>query len=197
MNVEAVKQRFLTALMGKGSKVFLESYKPVPVLAEITLAELQQEFPDATADTWHQHPKGRGWVENTATVYEQVFVGPGVVVSGHVQIHYGSSAWGRARIGGHAILMGHCKIYGNARVDGNARLAGTCVFGSAHVCGNAQLGLCTVNGNALIEGDARLDDCQVGSSAVVRGHAHLKVCVAWDAAVVDDGTWERRRLGGV
>ena len=28
----------------------------------MTLQDLQNEFPDATESTWHQHPNGGGWV---------------------------------------------------------------------------------------------------------------------------------------
>ena len=86
----------------------------------MTLQELQNEFPDATDATWHQHPNGGGWVENTAHVY--AYVGPDAVVYGN--------AW----------VIGHARVCGNARVYGN-----TWVFGNARVCENAR-----VFGNTMV-----------------------------------------------
>ena len=40
----------------------------------MTLTELQKIFPSATAETWHQHPNGGGWVENTARVSGDAWV---------------------------------------------------------------------------------------------------------------------------
>ena len=50
----------------------------------MTLQELQNEFPNATESTWHQHPCGGGWVENTAHV--DAYVGPDAVVYGYAYV---------------------------------------------------------------------------------------------------------------
>ena len=49
----------------------------------MTLAELQKIFPNATEETWHKHPNGKGWVENTANVAETAYVGPKALVYGN------------------------------------------------------------------------------------------------------------------
>ena len=51
----------------------------------MTLQDLQDDFPDATESTWHQHPNGGGWIENTAYVDASAYVGPYAVVFGHYQ----------------------------------------------------------------------------------------------------------------
>ncbi len=56
----------------------------------MNLTELQQIHPDATPETWHQHPNGGGWVQNTATVAETAYVGPDAHVYGNARV-YGSA----------------------------------------------------------------------------------------------------------
>lgn len=46
----------------------------------MTLRQLQQRFPGATAETWHQHRGGGGWVENTASVAPSAYVSGNAVV---------------------------------------------------------------------------------------------------------------------
>jgi hypothetical protein len=46
----------------------------------MTLEQLQRIFPDATSDTWHQHPNGGGWVQNTAKVAETAYIGEYAIV---------------------------------------------------------------------------------------------------------------------
>lgn len=66
------------------------------------LKELQKIFPSATAETWHQHPNGGGWVENTARVEETAYVGE------------------RAQVFGYAQMSGYAWLSGNAQMSGNA-----------------------------------------------------------------------------
>ena len=46
----------------------------------MTLAELQTLIPTATADTWHQHLNGGGWVANSASVPESATVPPTAII---------------------------------------------------------------------------------------------------------------------
>lgn len=66
----------------------------------MTLEKLQEIFPDATADTWHQHPNGGGWVQNTAKVAETAWVGKDAVVYGDAVVLWNSSISGNARVFG-------------------------------------------------------------------------------------------------
>ena len=68
---------------------------------DMTLQELQNEFPNATEATWHQHPNGGGWVENIAYVDTSAYVGP------------------NARVYGHARVYGNARVFGNVLVSGN------------------------------------------------------------------------------
>ena len=66
----------------------------------MTLEQLQKIFPNATADTWHQHPNGGGWVQNTAKVAETAFLGKDAVVYGDAVVLWNSSISGKARVYG-------------------------------------------------------------------------------------------------
>ena len=68
----------------------------------------------------HQHKYGGGWVANTATVEETVYIGADARV------------FGNARVFGDARVSGDAQVFGNARVSGDAQ-----VFGNARVFGNA------------------------------------------------------------
>lgn len=46
----------------------------------MTFEQLKELFPKATLETWHQHPNGGGWVQNTASVEDAAFVGRDAVV---------------------------------------------------------------------------------------------------------------------
>jgi hypothetical protein len=57
----------------------------------MTLKELQKSFPDATAETWHQHPNGGGWVQNTAHVAASAWVAENARVAGNAWV--GGDDW--------------------------------------------------------------------------------------------------------
>ena len=40
----------------------------------MTLEELKEYHPNATAETWHRHANGGGWVQNTASVEDSARV---------------------------------------------------------------------------------------------------------------------------
>ena len=54
----------------------------------------------------HQHKNGGGWIANTATVDESVYVSCD------------------ARVYGDARVSGNARVYGNAWVSGNAQVSG-------------------------------------------------------------------------
>ena len=47
--------------------------------------DLKIVFP-AAPDTWHVHMNGGGWVENTTSVAETVYVGRDAIVSGNARV---------------------------------------------------------------------------------------------------------------
>ena len=88
----------------------------------MTFEQLQAKFPWTTLypAEWHQHPKGGGWVKNTA------HAGATAIVEGIVS--------GNAQVSGNAWVSGNAQVYGDARVYGNAR-----VYGDAQVYGDARV----------------------------------------------------------
>ncbi len=80
----------------------------------MTLEELQQIFPDATAETWHQHKNGGGWVQNTAHVDASAFVDVRAQVSGAARVYGAAQVYGDARV------YGAAQVYGDAQVSGDA-----------------------------------------------------------------------------
>ncbi len=110
----------------------------------MTLQELQKQFPNATAQTWHQHPNGCGWVQNTAKVEASAYIGENARVSGTAQVSGDAQVYGTAQVSGDARVSGTAWVSGTAQVYGNAR-----VYGTAQVSGDAW-----VSGNAWVFGDA-------------------------------------------
>ena len=134
---------------------------------KISLAKLQQlksKFPDATLETWHTHPNGKGWVQNTANVSDSAFVGPDAIVYGNAEVS------GKASIFGNAVVSGNAQVYGNADVADDAQVSGKAkIFGYAQVSGNAQ-----VSGEAQVSGIARVsENAVVLGNAVVFGNAQV------------------------
>ena len=62
------------------------------------------------AEEQHQHKNGGGWVANTATVEDSVYIGA------NAQVH------GNARVSGNARVCGDAQVYGDAQMSGNARV---------------------------------------------------------------------------
>lgn len=66
----------------------------------------------------HRHPNGGGWVAETATVEDSVFVGPGAQVFGNAQV------FENAQVFGNAWIYGDVRVFGDSRVWGSSRLFG-------------------------------------------------------------------------
>ena len=116
----------------------------------MTLQELQVIFPSATADTWHQHPNGGGWVQNTARVDPSAFVENNALVYGNAWVS------GNAQVSGNAWVYGNARVYGDAWVSGNARVSGNAwevsplyIQGSAHALTVSSYGDITVGCETL------------------------------------------------
>ena len=81
------------------------------------------------AEEQHQHKNGGGWVANTATVEDSVYIGPDAQVSGNAQVY------------------GNARVYGDARVSGNAQVSGNAwvetplfIQGTKHGVSNSSYG---------------------------------------------------------
>lgn len=139
-----------------GEGAFDESHVPFlsktryPYAVEIKGASVQQKYDAGAAG--HKHPNGGGFVADTATVEDSVYVGENAQVLGWANVS------GNAKILGHAVVAGTAKVSGNAIIGDSA-----CICGEARVSENARViesamvtDAYTVSGNATVKGTAFL-----------------------------------------
>ena len=95
----------------------------------------------------HRHPNGGGWVADTASVEDGVYVGPNALVYEHAKIH-GNVLFSQnryivvypkisdnSRVHGNAVVYGNSRISDDAEVAGNSRVAGQDIW----IRGNTKL----------------------------------------------------------
>ena len=130
---------------------------------------LKSKFPNATLETWHLHPNGGGWVQNTADVADTAFVGPEAIVSGKAYVY------GKARVIDNAVVSGNAQISGKAVVADDARVSGNAaVSGTVVVYGNALVDNAWVSDDAKVGDDARVtENAQVTENAEISGNAQV------------------------
>ena len=72
----------------------------------------------------HRHPKGGGWVADTAYVSETAFVGPNAQVYGEAWVYGKAWVYDEAHVYGEAHVVGEAQIGGSIRIGGTIRLTG-------------------------------------------------------------------------
>ena len=102
----------------------------------------------------HRHSNGGGWIADTATVMDSVYVGRNAQVFGEATVS------DHARIRDSARVSGSAEVYGNAQVFHRAEISDDAVVCDiAKVCGDAKVaGDASVFGNAIVSGDAKVGD---------------------------------------
>ena len=86
----------------------------------------------------HRHCKGKGWVADTTTVENTVYVGLNAQVYGYAQVAGDAKVAGDAQVYGDASVYGGAKVFGKAEVYEYARMSGAAkVSGDAKVYGDA------------------------------------------------------------
>jgi UDP-3-O-[3-hydroxymyristoyl] glucosamine N-acyltransferase len=134
-----------------------------------------------------QHENGKGWVELTADVSPEVFVGAQV------------------RVYGRPKMSGAVRIHGMVVISGEPRLEGKVILQDfVHVLDQAQLTGGIFQGNAVIRGGARITDkvlvtddalledyCDLRDHVYVGGHARIGGFTLLKGFTVVEGT---RRL---
>jgi len=135
MNFDQLKQRFSGAIQSAPEDVHLKR-----------------------ENHWHQHPRGLGWVEDTAHVAESAYVGPDAQVFEYARVCEDAQVFENARVYGNARVCRYAQVYGDARVSENARVSGNArVYGHARVSGDAQVyGYARVSENAWVYGYAQV-----------------------------------------
>lgn len=84
-------------------------------------------------DEQHQHPRGLGWIANTAKVGDSVYVGPHALVYGHAELTDEVCIVDSAQVSGHAKLSGDVIVSGNAWVSGTTKASTGRIWKNARV----------------------------------------------------------------
>ena len=157
----------------------------------------------------HIHSNGGGWVADTASVADSVYVGPdamvlgNAVVSGNVRITDHAVAAGDSVISENAVIADHAVVHGGGWVYVN----GGWQSGKAEISGNAVISdSAVVSGMAKISGDAQVmqkayvcDAVTVRDSAAVKGNAYVYGSAAFSGQAIADGDYanETAKQSGV
>ena len=72
----------------------------------------------------HRHPRGGGWVQNTATVADTAYVGPNAYVLGKAQVLDNAAIEDSAIVVDDAVVRDNAKVSGRAIISGSAVVSG-------------------------------------------------------------------------
>lgn len=140
---------------------------------------VMHEFPNGKKAAAHQHKNGKGWVEKTASVDPDCFVGPDcyvldkAVMYGSARLEEGSSLQDFAKAGSdavvrHSSLRDSVHVYGGAIVA-NSRLGNNaCVGGRSRVFLSHVLDCADIYGDVKVTNSAVRDRVRISDSAVLR-----------------------------
>ncbi|MBQ4465408.1 MAG: hypothetical protein II916_05550, partial [Oscillospiraceae bacterium] len=137
-----------------------------PYAVSIQGATVQQKYD--TGVRGHAHSNGGGFVADSASVADTVYVAPNAQVLGRATVS------GNARITGHAVVAGNAKISGNAIIGDSA-----CVAGNASVTDNAR----------VLESALVTDNYTVSGNATAKGTAFLYVKGTAAGQAMPDGDY--------
>lgn len=168
-----------------------------PYEIQLTGAEVQQSG-GYSKGSGHAHSNGGGFVADTATVADSVYVGPNAMVlgnanlSGNVRVEdyavvaNSVTAADNVVISGHAVVDGGGMIYNNGWVWGTVNLSGNAVVSDGAVVTNS----CTVSGNAKILQKAYLSEAvTVTDNAVVKGMSYVYGTGTYSGQAILDGDY--------
>ncbi|HRR75550.1 MAG TPA: DUF6055 domain-containing protein [Ruminococcus sp.] len=144
----------------------------------------------------HIHPNGGGWVDDSASVADSVYVGPDAMVLGNAKLS-GSvrvedhavaansvTAKDNVVISGHAIVDGGGWVYDNGWKMGSVSLSGSAVISGSAVVTNS----CSVSGSAKVQQKAYLADAvKLTDNAVAKGMSYIYGSQTYSGSAVLDG----------
>lgn len=107
----------------------------------------------------HRHAYGKGWVEDTARVSDDVYVGPSAQVANYARV------FGEVRLEAKSCVVGYATVFNRARLHNSARIAGHAIMNGGELFDRA-----------TISGDAEITNSKLYDVAVVRGSAAVKGC---------------------
>ena len=121
-------------------------------------------FPSGAAAA-HKHPRGGGWVADTAYVEASVFVDrnakvfDNAIVFGYVHIFDRAQVFGNAAVTDDATIYGNALIFNGAQISDDVRVCDNAIVsGNAVICDNVQVrNKSVVTGNAVVSGNIQLN----------------------------------------
>jgi carbonic anhydrase/acetyltransferase-like protein (isoleucine patch superfamily) len=119
-------------------------------------------------NTWQISETPGGWMQNTAKVGSQVYMGPNTVAYGECEITDKVILDDHAKVGGNSRVNDASKVCGNSHVYGNAEVTRNSIVGdNAEIFGNGYLsGFTRAYGNAKVEGVLIATAIACGNSVV-------------------------------
>lgn len=169
-----------------------------PYAVQLSGASVIQQAETYAKGAGHAHPNGGGWVADSASVADSVYVAPNAMVLGTANVS------GNVRIEDHAIIAGTASVKDNAVISGHAIVDGGGMvydngwkFGSVTVSGNAVIsdsavvsGLCSITGNARILQKAYLtENVTVTDEATVKGLSYCYGTGNYSGQAILDGDY--------
>ena len=144
----------------------------------------------------HIHSNGGGWVADSASVADSVYVGPNAMVlgnanlSGYVRVEdyavvaNSVTAQDNVLICGHAVVDGGGMVYDNGWKFGSVTLSGNSVVGGSAVVSNS----CSVSGNAKVLQKAYLAEAvKMSDNAVAKGMTYVYGSNSYTGSAILDG----------
>lgn len=157
-----------------------------PYAVTIDGAGIMQSRQSSASAQGHYHSNGGGFVANTASVDDSVYVGKNAKVIGYAKVTGNAvidgyaTVTGSATVSGNAVVTGHAVVAERAQVSGNAIISDSAgVMGSAVVTDNAR----------VIESGLVYDNYKVSGNATVKGTAFCMVKGTADGQAMPDGDY--------
>ena len=172
-----------------------EERRRYPYEVKISGADVQQSG-GYSKDAGHIHSNGGGWVSNSASVDDSVYVGPNAMVlgdaklTGNVRVEdyavvaNSVTAKDNAVISGHAVVDGGGLVYDNGWKYGSVELSGNAVISGSAVVTNS----CSVSGNAKVQQKAYLAEAvKLTDNAVAKGMTYVYGSPTYSGSAILDG----------
>lgn len=158
---------------------------PEPVKPKIKRAP-KHDFKDGRGRVFaHRHANGGGWVEDTAYVGADVYVGSGAQIMNKASVFGpGIRIEAKSKVSGNASIMRETRLAGESMVSGKAVVIASSLFGECRVTGSAEVSYCTMEHAVTVCGSAHvrgsrcrgrvlIDDNAVAVSTFMRGFIKL------------------------
>lgn len=136
----------------------------------------------------HRHSHGRGWVEDTAYVAEDVYVGPTAQVSHHARVFNGVRLEAKSRISGYATVFNNTHLHNSATISGKAVVSNSRLFDGSHIMGEAEVTNSQLRHVSMVRGTAVVKGSDLRGRVVVFGNVFVVATTAHGFIFIDGST---------